>query len=283
MNGRIFLFLLLVMFENSTTAQRMSHGASRSMSRPSAGNRSINGGSYRSPSASTRPAPSTRQNIPDTRNKSRNQNANINSRDVNNRDINNRNVNNINNSNNRNTVVRQNNIAVYPRPPYAWGGRRFYSFHPYAYHPFTPYHWGPSWNPWGFFVAALAITAIVVAMDDDEYHYDEGVWYTKSQDGYTVVQAPVGGNVNNIPSGAETVVVNNTTNYYYGGAYYEKKDSGYQVVAPQAGAVVEKLPAGGEEVKIGDQTYVKVGETYYQPIQVDGKNKYEVAQVEQEE
>ncbi|HWV65078.1 DUF6515 family protein [Chitinophaga sp.] len=33
-------------------------------------------------------------------------------------------------------------------------------------------------------------------------------------------------------------------------------------------------------MKIGDQTYVKVGETYYQPVSHDGKNKYEVVQVE---
>jgi hypothetical protein len=51
------------------------------------------------------------------------------------------------------------------------------------------------------------------------------------------------------------------------------------VVAPPAGATVQSLPEGGEEVKIGDQTYVKVGETYYQPVEVDGKNKYEVTQV----
>jgi len=45
---------------------------------------------------------------------------------------------------------------------------------------------------------------------------------------------------------------------------------------------VDNLPEGGEEVKIGDQTYVKVGETYYQPVQVDGKDKYEVSQVEED-
>ena len=85
-----------------------------------------------------------------------------------------------------------------------------------------------------------------------------------------------------IPDGAQTVVVNQTTNYYYGGTYYEKSDKGYTVVAPIAGTVVEKLPEGGEEVKIGDQTYVKVGETYYQPIQKDGKNMYEVVEVKKE-
>ena len=86
-----------------------------------------------------------------------------------------------------------------------------------------------------------------------------------------------------LPSNTQTVVVNETTNnYYYGGTYYEKSDKGYTVVPPTAGTVVENLPEGGEEVKIGDQTYVKYGETYYLPIQRDGKNMYEVADVRDE-
>ena len=151
---------------------------------------------------------------------------------------------------------------------------------PYVYHPFHPFYWGPVWHPWGFFVAALATTAIVVAVADASYHYDQGVWYSQASGGYTVVAAPVGGTVTTIPSNAQPVVVNNTTNYYYGGAYYEKSGTQYKVVAPPAGAVVDGLPEGGEEVKIGDQTYVKVGETYYQPVKEDGKDKYEVAQIE---
>jgi hypothetical protein len=163
-----------------------------------------------------------------------------------------------------------------------WGGAAFYCFNPYFYHPFTPYYWGPTWQPWGFFIAALAITAIVVSVNDEDYHYDDGVWYEeKTGGGYTVVEAPEGGTVTKIPSSAQTVVVNNTTNYYYGGTYYEKTgDNKYKVVKPPAGAVVDGLPEGAEEVKIGDQTYVKVGDVYYQPVKVDGKDKYEVVQVE---
>ncbi|MCU7552311.1 DUF6515 family protein [Chitinophagaceae bacterium LB-8] len=86
-----------------------------------------------------------------------------------------------------------------------------------------------------------------------------------------------------MPSGSQPVVVNNVTNYYYGRAYYEKSGDGYKVVAPPAGAIVDSLPEDGEEVKIGDQTYVKIGETYYQPVKVDGKDKYEVVQVEEGE
>ncbi len=77
------------------------------------------------------------------------------------------------------------------------------------------------------------------------------------------------------------MVVNSVTNYYYGGTFYEKGAEGYTVVPPQAGSVVENLPEGGDEVKVGDQTYVKVGDIYYSPVQVDGKEMYEVVQVEE--
>ena len=127
----------------------------------------------------------------------------------------------------------------------------------------------------------MAATAIIVSVNNAQYHYDQGVWYQPQSNGYVVVSAPVGGTVTTVPSGTQTVVVNNTTNYYYGGSYYEKDSKGYTVVAPPAGAVVDNLPEGGTEVKIGDQTYVKIGETYYSPVQVDGKNKYEVVQVEE--
>jgi hypothetical protein len=85
-----------------------------------------------------------------------------------------------------------------------------------------------------------------------------------------------------MPQGAETVTNGSSSGWYYAGAYYEKTADGYKVVSPAAGTVVQNLPEGGKEVKIGDQTYVQVGDTFYQPIQQDGKNMYEVAQVEAE-
>ena len=95
--------------------------------------------------------------------------------------------------------------------------------------------------------------------------------------------APLGAKIKTLPSGYETVVIDEkTNNYYYGGAFYEKSSDGYVVVAPMAGAVVEHISEGGEEVKMGDVTYVKFGETYFQPIQEDGKDMYEVADVEED-
>lgn len=283
-NPRSILYLLVAVMLVATTAeaQRMRHRSGgfgggfrhqpeRSRSMPEG--RSINGGSWKSPdrnfSAKNSPKTNIQKNKANIDNSKKNVNINVdNSKHVN---------------INRNTVVRRNTM-VYTRPPVVYGGFRFYCYHPYFYHPYRPYYWGPVWHPWGFFVATLAATTIIVSVENQHYYYDQGVYYIKSDGGYTVVQAPVGATVTTLPEASQTVVVNETTNnYYYGGTYYEKTDKGYTVVPPTAGTVVENLPAGGEEVKIGDVTYVKVGDTYYQPIQQDGKNMYEVVNVEEDE
>jgi len=186
-------------------------------------------------------------------------------------------------NNSRNTMVRHNVGRPYTRPPYYYGGRRFYCYHPYVYHPYRPFYWGPVYHPWGFFAATLAATAIIVSVNNQAYHYDQGVYYMAGNGGYTVVQAPVGATITTLPTNSQTVVVNETTNnYYYGGTYYEKSEKGYTVVPPTAGTIVSSLPEGGEEVKLGEVTYVKLGETYYQPIQQNGKDVYEVVNVEDE-
>ena len=267
------VFTLTFVVPTVSDAQRMKHGASKS--RPQAakaqtGSRgSINGGAQTS---AKRPTPKVSTG---DRNASRGGNTvNV--------DKSKKNVN-VNIDNSKNVKVRK-NTRVYGRPPHVYGGRRYYCYHPYHYHPYRPFYWGPHWHPWGFFVATLAVTAIVINVASQPYHYDQGIYYVQSGGGYTVVAAPVGATITTLPQGSQTVVVNETTNnYYYGGTYYEKSGGGYTVVAPTAGTVVKELPEGGEEVKIGDVTYVKVGETYYQPIERDGESMYEVVQVEEGE
>jgi hypothetical protein len=202
---------------------------------------------------------------------------------------NNRGGNNINIDNSKNVNINRNNTRVvassrsYVRPPYRYGGFGYYCHRPYFYHPYRPFYWGPAWHPWGWFVATLATTAIIVSVNNQAYHYDQGTYYVESDGGYTVVQAPVGATVKTLPKETEQVEVNETTNnYYYGGAFYEKSDLGYTVVPATAGTIVPNLPEGGEEVKIGEVTYVQFGETYYQPIQVDGNDMYEIVEVKEE-
>ena len=161
----------------------------------------------------------------------------------------------------------------------------FYSHRAFFWHPYRPFFWGPMWHPWGFFIATMATTAIIVSVQSQQYHYDQGVYYVAADGGgYTVVKAPIGATVETLPKETEIVQVDETTNnYYYGGAYYEKSDLGYTVVPATAGTIVPHLPEGGEEVKIGDQTYVQFGDTYYMPIQLDGEDMYEIVDVREEE
>lgn len=236
-------------------AQPKPH-AGKSTSRPSSKPKSVS----RRPSASKPSAVSTRRNV--NIDNSRKTNINVNS---------------------RHTTVVMPPRRPYSRPPYYYGGRRYYGYHPYHYHPYHPYHYGPTWHPFGFFVATLAVTAVVVSVNNAQYHYDQGVFYQQSGSGYTVVAAPSGATVTTIPQNSQTVVVNETNNYYYGGTYYEKSGEKYTVVDPPAGAVVDNLPEGAKEEKIGDQTYMVYNGTYYQPVQVDGKDKYEVSYVEEEQ
>ncbi|MCB2208235.1 MAG: hypothetical protein KQH67_08035 [Bacteroidetes bacterium] len=312
----IFITMAIFLLPMTVDAQRIQHrapsggGNNRAVARPAGTpNRSINGGSQRPtnyntnrqmPSQkATRPSqtPSNRQATPNQRptNKPAT-NDRVSTTDKNRGNINNsgnrgnastrdRNTN-INVNNNRNVNVNR-NIYVrpaprpYPRPPYVYGGYRYNCYHPYHYHPYRPYYWGPTWHPWGFFVTTVAVTTIIVSVNNQKYYYDQGVYYAPSDNGYTVVQAPVGATVSELPPKTETIMINETTNnYYYGGTYYEKSEDGYTVVPPTAGAVVEKLPEGGEEVRIGDVTYVKVEDVYYQPIVQDGENMYEVVDVE---
>jgi hypothetical protein len=243
--------------------------------------------------------------------------------------------------NSKNTVVRSNTYRPYTRPPYVYGGYRYRCYHPYYYHPYRPFVWGPVWHPWGFFIATLTATAIIVSfadadlppvfevdnilagvdqdmlpnnnnyrvggpnmgygdqphavsvsaqafvpvLADGDYYYDQGVFYLKEKNGYTVIAAPVGALIKTLPSGYETVVVDEESgvkNYYWGGTFYEKVSNGYKVVPPTSGTIVEHISDGGEEVKIGDVTYVKLGETYFQPVQLNGKNVYEVVNVEED-
>lgn len=290
------LLLILLLTPVDTSAQRLNRNTASRSNRVAAkppvsrnttpGNRSINGGSRKSTQRNVSTS-STRNTTHNNISRDRNTNISGNRVNINNS---NRNVNinidnsrNVNVHNQRNTVVIHNPRPYY-RPPYVWGGFRFYAYHPYYYHPYRPYYWGPVWHPWGFFVATLAATAIVISVENQKYHYDQGVYYVQSNGGYTVVQAPIGATIKVLPEGSQTVVVNETTNnYYYGGAYYEKSDEGYTVVPPTSGTVVENLPEGGEEIKVGEVTYVKLGETYYQPVQVDGKNMYEVVDVKEEQ
>jgi hypothetical protein len=210
------------------------------------------------------------------------------------------NNNNININAQRNTVVRVNMFhPMMMRPPFMWGGMGVFAFHPFVFFPLRPMFWGPMWHPWGFHQPmpppqSQVVTTVMnetnitnvtnVTNVVNEYHYAAGVFWQKDDDGYVVVPAPISAKVKTIPDNYEKVKVgDNEYHYYWGGAFFEKKGDVYEVVPPTAGALVENLSEGGEEVKIGDRVLYRFGETYFQPVQVDGKNMYEIVFIEYDE
>jgi hypothetical protein len=240
------------------------------------------GGAYRGGGAARAGSMSHSRPTPPSRPTTSGRTANINHSGNRNVNVNSGNrTTNVNIDRSRDVNIQRNTAVVaggrpYSRAPYAYGGRRYYAHNSYAYHRYRGYGWGGAYRPWGAFVATVAATAVIVSIANQQYRYDQGVWYLPSQGGYAVVTAPIGGVVTVLPT---TAVVVSPSLYYYGGTYYEQTGSEYKVVAPVAGTVVEHLPEGGEEVTVGEHEYVKVGETYYQPIKKDGRDMYEVVEV----
>jgi len=146
---------------------------------------------------------------------------------------------------------------------YGWGGH----YHGY-------YGAGGLWA--GLFIGA-AIASIphqheVVVVTGTTYYYSSGVYYVSSGSGYTVVEAPPGATVQELPEQTVNVNVNvsGETVQYANGTYYEEKppaeegaEAAYEVIEPPNGATVPYVPEGAVEKKVGDQTYFVAGTTYY--------------------
>ena len=155
------------------------------------------------------------------------------------------------------------------------------AYRPYAFHPYHPYRWGPSWHPLGFFLSSLAADAFYFSVAGSPYYYDDGVYYQQANGGYDVVAAPIGALVAALPPGYETFQLGDDTYFYYGGSFYINTGQGYQVVQAPPGAVVSEVPDGATEQDIDGQTYLLYNGTYFQPVSQDGQDAYQVVQMNQ--
>jgi hypothetical protein len=151
--------------------------------------------------------------------------------------------------------------------------------HAYAYHPYHPYYWGHNWHPLGYFAISLARDAFLLSVANQQFYYENGVYYQPAPGGYSVVPAPLGAIVSVLPPGYETTMVGNDYYFYYGGAFYIDTGNGYQVVQAPYGAVVTQIPDGAVQQDINGQTYLVYNNTYYQPVSENGTDAYEVVQI----
>ncbi len=155
------------------------------------------------------------------------------------------------------------------------------------YRPPVVVHYGfynPYWyRPFGYTVAAIATTAVVVNMvensenSDQQVYYDNGIYYVKENGHYKVIPAPTGAQVKTIPDGFTKLTLNDTVYFYDGGVYYIQKDSKYIVVAAPVGLIIPYLPTDGVSKKqVNSKTYFVFNKDYYVEVENDGKKQYKV-------
>lgn len=171
----------------------------------------------------------------------------------------------------------------YTRPPVIWGTRSYYSFYNYSYHPYRPRYYGSFFHPVGFFSLRLGPAAISIVLNNRNYWYDQGVYYEPYNNGYQVVTAPEGANVRQLPYGYSTIELGGNTYYYFAGTFYATGPQGFYVTTAPPGAIVYDLPEGAEEFSAGDYQYLEYNNTIYQPITIDGRNAYEVVELDEED
>jgi|GEM_PF-2813566 len=180
----------------------------------------------------------------------------------------------------RNRVYAYNYRPKYSRPPVIWQGRRYYSFHNYTYHPYRPYYYGSFFHPVGFIRASLGALSVNITFGGQPYWYDQGIFYSPYNNAYRVVTPPAGIYINQLPMGYNTIELGGNEYYYFAGTFYASGPQGYYVITAPPGAIVYDLPEGCSEISVGDETYLQYNNTVFQPIEIDGRNAYEVVELD---
>ena len=189
--------------------------------------------------------------------------------------------------------------GVYARP-YGWGnhGGFFYSHGYYGslYYPWLGLSFG--YLPWGYYPFWWGGV---------NFHYSDGLFYQYNNEEYTVVEPPIGAQVNKLPAKAQSIVIDGQQYYELNGVYYQPitKDDGttvYQVagkdgelntnggtgadaVIPKVGDITLSLPADSRKVKLNGQLlFVSDDGIYYQETTTpDGKKAFKIVAIETDE
>jgi len=129
-------------------------------------------------------------------------------------------------------------------------------------------------------MATMFTTAVLISVSNQNYYYNEGVYYSPSGSGYVVVPAPAGAAITELPSGYSSLTVGSARYYYYGGIFYSLSGDSYNVVTAPVGAVVNDLPEGAEEIEVGGVKLLKYNNAFFQPVSQSGNDAYEVVNVQ---
>ncbi len=167
-----------------------------------------------------------------------------------------------------------------------WGNHGYYHYS----HGYYNSYYAPRL---GFSIGVLPYGYYPFFYGDYQYYYSDGLFYSYDNNQYTVVEPPVGAQVNALPEKAQSIVINGQQYYEADGVYYQlvTKDDGstvYEVAGkdgelntgstqddqqyqgPQMGDIVAQLPADCRKIKVNGTTlFVSPDGVYYQQ-QADG-------------
>jgi len=169
------------------------------------------------------------------------------------------------------------------------GGRGYYPSGYWGQHQYNYYYHG-YYNTYyaprlGFSIGYLPYGYYPFYWDDLQFYYNDGLFYNYDNGQYTVVEPPIGAEVDKLPANAQSIVINGKQYYESNGVYYEPitKDDGsvvYQVAgkdgelntndqgvdeqqAPQVGDIVATLPEECRRININGQKFFVSPDGYY--------------------
>ncbi len=117
------------------------------------------------------------------------------------------------------------------------------------------------------------------------HHDRRGVFYRPSNQGFQVVQAPIGAIISSLPIGYTHMRISDRDYYRYNDVYYQREFGahGYQVVhnpymnqtfCYQAGDMIDTLPLGASAVIIDNVRYYEYNNYYFRPKNRGGLRMY---------
>ncbi|MFI5157931.1 MAG: DUF6515 family protein [Sphingobacteriales bacterium] len=183
------------------------------------------------------------------------------------------------------------------------GVRAGFTAHGNTYYHYNHGYYGSYYAPrLGVSIGVLPYGYYPFYYGDYQYFYSGGLFYQYDNDQYTVVEPPVGAEIQTLPSNAQSIVINGQQYYEADGVYYVPitKDDGtlsYQVAgkdgelntaddqsvdntppAPQIGDIVTQLPSNCRKINVnGDKLYLSPDGIYYkEQVDQNGTKIYKI-------
>ncbi len=147
------------------------------------------------------------------------------------------------------------------------------------------YHDKPSHRSVEYRFSHLYPNAYRFRHNGHRYAYNQGIFYRPYNQGFRVVEAPLGAIVLSLPIGNTHLRISNRDYYRYHDVYYQREFGvrGYRVVSNpyrsqtycyQVGSMVDTLPLGARDVIIDNVRYYEYENYYFKPQRRNGIQMY---------